>query len=189
MIPATPDYVLGLEGPAKDFLCDLEANHYGVEFLAFKIRSINEDTGESKVHFDVRADAAAEAAQPPPADPDEIRRVRYHFGPAFLDLKTIGTELEFRCTKEVRNFRMIERHFFRDECIKSYDFTFPFCMPNSVNTWEIIYSMPEVLDDHLKELITAHPWETTSDSFYFVDDELIMHNKAEYSYSPDLPEQ
>ena len=28
----------------------------------------------------------------------------------------------------------------------------------------------------------GHPFETQSDSFYFVDDELIMHNKAEYAY-------
>ncbi len=32
----------------------------------------------------------------------------------------------------------------------------------------------------------ASPWETKSDSFYFVDNELIMHNKAEYNYSPNL---
>lgn len=29
-----------------------------------------------------------------------------------------------------------------------------------------------------------NPWETRSDSFYFVADELVMHNKAEYNYSP-----
>lgn len=28
-----------------------------------------------------------------------------------------------------------------------------------------------------------HPFETKSDSFYFVDDRLIMHNKAEYAYN------
>lgn len=28
----------------------------------------------------------------------------------------------------------------------------------------------------------AYPFETRSDSFYFVDDRLIMHNKADYSY-------
>ena len=27
-----------------------------------------------------------------------------------------------------------------------------------------------------------NPWETKSDSFYFVGDELVMHNKAEYNY-------
>ena len=27
-----------------------------------------------------------------------------------------------------------------------------------------------------------HPFETKSDSFYFVDNKLIMHNKADYAY-------
>ena len=27
-----------------------------------------------------------------------------------------------------------------------------------------------------------HPYETRSDSFYFVDDKLVMHNKADYAY-------
>lgn len=31
----------------------------------------------------------------------------------------------------------------------------------------------------------AHPFDTKSDSFYFVDDELIMHNKASYKYVPE----
>ena len=34
----------------------------------------------------------------------------------------------------------------------------------------------------LGEMI-RHPYETQSDSFYFVDDRLVMHNKADYSYS------
>lgn len=29
-----------------------------------------------------------------------------------------------------------------------------------------------------------NPWETKSDSFYFVDGVLVMHNKAEYNYAP-----
>lgn len=29
-----------------------------------------------------------------------------------------------------------------------------------------------------------NPWETRSDSFYFVNGELIIHNKAEYNYEP-----
>lgn len=28
----------------------------------------------------------------------------------------------------------------------------------------------------------ANPFETRSDSFYFVDDCLVMHNKADYAY-------
>ena len=30
--------------------------------------------------------------------------------------------------------------------------------------------------------IVACPREMTSDSFYFVDDKLVMHNKADYTY-------
>ena len=34
----------------------------------------------------------------------------------------------------------------------------------------------------VREMI-LHPYETQSDSFYFVDNQLVMHNKADYSYS------
>lgn len=33
------------------------------------------------------------------------------------------------------------------------------------------------------KLMVENPYETRSDSFYFVDGKLVMHNKAEYSYS------
>ena len=29
----------------------------------------------------------------------------------------------------------------------------------------------------------ANPYETESDSFYYVGDEMIMHNKAKYAYT------
>ena len=29
-----------------------------------------------------------------------------------------------------------------------------------------------------------NPWETQSDSFYFVNDVMVMHNKAKYAYTP-----
>ena len=37
----------------------------------------------------------------------------------------------------------------------------------------------------MEEMIKS-PWETKSDSFYFVGEEMIMHNKAEYSYAEQL---
>lgn len=42
---------------------------------------------------------------------------------------------------------MIERHYFRGKLIRNYDFSFGFCIPNSVNSWEAIYDMPELTDD------------------------------------------
>lgn len=72
--------------------------------------------------------------------------------------------------REVRDFRMIERHYFRDQVrsfpfygyyvvlnsllflivqlVKSFDFSFGFCIPGSVNTWESVYSLPP-LDESL----------------------------------------
>ena len=46
--------------------------------------------------------------------------------------------------KSVSHFRMIERHYFRNHLIKSFDFDFGFCMPNTTNTCEQIYEMPEL---------------------------------------------
>lgn len=78
---------------------------------------------------------------------------------------------------------MIERHYFRDRLIQSYEFKFPFCIPNTTNNWESIYDVP-ALSEKEKEEMMLNPWETKSDSFYFVGDELVMHNKAEYNYAP-----
>ena len=34
------------------------------------------------------------------------------------------------------------RFYFRHTLLKSYEFKFPFCIPNSTNSWESIYDMP-----------------------------------------------
>lgn len=107
--------------------------------------------------------------------------------------------------KPVNKFRMIERHFFRDRVLKTFDFEFGFCIPNSKNTCEHIYDFPSLSAESSKiyirfimwqditfhffligfpvEEMIKHPFETRSDSFYFVDDRLIMHNKADYAYN------
>lgn len=77
---------------------------------------------------------------------------------------------------------MIERHFFRDRLLKTFDFQFGFCIPNSKNTCEHIYEFPTLPADLVSEMI-ANPFETRSDSFYFVDNQLVMHNKADYAYN------
>ena len=65
------------------------------------------------------------------------------------------------------------------QLVKSFDFEFGFCIPGSVNCWDAIYSMPP-LDEELVADMVNHPYETQSDSFYFVDNTLVMHNKASY---------
>ena len=139
--------------------------------------------------FEVARDPDAppvDVSQTPPEMEDQVRCISYDFGADFLNLETIGTTLEFSVgPREVEGFRMIERHYFRDTLIKSYDFMFGFCIPNSTNTWEAIYDMPPLPPD-LMEAMIANPWQTESDSFYFVGDTLVMHNKAKYAYSPGM---
>ncbi len=172
----TIDQVLALTEATSDFLCPLSANEYGVEFLYFRVR----DMDSGLVLFEVKKEAEDETVQ----GEEEVRQIRYHFGPDFLKLRALGSTLQFKVgPKEVRNFRMIERHYFGQLLLKSFDFNLDFCIPNSVNNWEIIYELPP-LDPALEQEMIDSPWETKSDSFYFVDGNLIMHNKAEYNYAP-----
>jgi len=78
---------------------------------------------------------------------------------------------------------MVERHYFRGRVIRSYEFLFGFVIPNSTNSWEFIYDLPELSEEDKREVISS-PWEVKSDSFFFADGKLIIHNRAEYNYSP-----
>ena len=52
---------------------------------------------------------------------ENMRKIRYHFGPFFFYLSTIGTTLRFRVGPQpVKNLKMIERHYFKGNLIKSY---------------------------------------------------------------------
>jgi hypothetical protein len=57
-------------------------------------------------------------------------------------------------------------------------------MPGSTNTWTKVYQLPELSGKMQAEMI-ENEFETQSDSFYFADGKLIVHNKAAYSYNPD----
>ena len=46
---------------------------------------------------------------------------------------------------------------------------------------EHIYEFPTLTEAECEDMIKS-PFDTKSDSFYFVDGKLIMHNRAEYSY-------
>lgn len=181
MSPAADDVLLYSQ-PTPSYCCSLSANAYGIEFESFRIRDYDSD----QLLFEVAQEPGAEKVDLttiPPEYEDQVRCISYDFGAAFLDLKTIGTTLTFSVgNQEIPNFRMIERHYFRDTLLRSFDFHFGFCIPNSTNTWEAIYDMPE-LDPELKQLMIDNPWETQSDSFYYVGDEMVLHNKAKYAYT------
>eukprot|EP01105_Mastigella_eilhardi_P010399 TRINITY_DN2422_c0_g1_i1.p1 TRINITY_DN2422_c0_g1~~TRINITY_DN2422_c0_g1_i1.p1 ORF type:complete len:242 (+),score=66.11 TRINITY_DN2422_c0_g1_i1:39-764(+) len=173
----TPAEVLKLTAPTTGFLCPVTANTYGIDFVEFRIREMESNT----VLFHVQKDPSAPAE--PMVEDDSCRFIKYDFGHKFLTYKTVGTTLTFKVgPKEVPTFRMIERHYYHNKLIKSFDFKFGFCIPNSTNEWEVIYELPKLSKAEVEDMIT-HPYETKSDSFYFVGDQLVMHNKAEYAYS------
>ena len=117
-------------------------------------------------------------------DDPSTRVIKYHLGPDFLRLKTVGLTLTFsNGVQPINTMQMVERHYFRGKVIRSYDFKFGFVIPNSTNSWEFIYDLPELTDDEKHQIVNA-PWEVKSDSFFFADGKLIIHNRAEYNYAP-----
>ena len=183
----SPDDVLRLTKSTSDYLCDRKANIYGIEFTRFKIR----DMDGGKTLFEIAKPDGLElegdedeaiGEEVKEDDPNAGRFVRYKFSPDFLKLHTVGATVEFVVGENpVSNFRMIERHFFKDRVLKTFDFSFGFCIPHSKNTCEHIYEFPGLTSEQIQEMVD-HPYETKSDSFYFVDNKLIMHNKADYAY-------
>jgi hypothetical protein len=65
----------------------------------------------------------------------------------------------------VNNFLMIERHFFRDRLLKTFDFEFGFCIPHSKNTVEHIYDFPALSSEASKESIFCFNEESTNHYF------------------------
>lgn len=102
----------------------------------------------------------------------------------FTGQNRVSSILTFSTYQPLKQFRMIERHYFRSKLVKSYDFTFGFCIPNSTNTWETLLDVPALDAALVKEMI-RYPFETKSDTFYFVGDELVIHNKASYRFFDD----
>ncbi|XP_062399407.1 protein unc-119 homolog B [Sardina pilchardus] len=178
----TPDGVLGLRSVTRDYLCKPEDNIYNIDFIRFKIRDLETNTVLFEIAKPPNCDLLDEDDENGDIDSSAGRFVRYQFTPAFLRLRTVGATVEFTVgERPVQNFRMIERHYFQDRLLKNFDFDFGFCIPNSRNTCEHIYEFPQLPEDMIRQMVD-HPYETRSDSFYFVDNKLIMHNKADYAY-------
>ena len=181
------------------FLCPLSANTYGIDFLSFEIRDgSSHSTLANPVLFSVSKEQPSGQPHSSPPQPvvaddsdaaDAMRHISYRFPVDFLRLSSVRTTLRFAVgPQEVRDFRMIERHYTVDgvkggavaySLLKSYDFNFHFCIPNSVNEWESNYDVPKLSERQIAKIAQEG---TVSDSFYFVGNELIMHTKASYAY-------
>eukprot|EP01084_Bolivina_argentea_P218565 370861_1 len=89
----TPDYVLDLKAPTRDFLCPLNANTYGIEFLSFTV----EDYDTKHLIFEVSRDRPPkmELQDFNPMDENSMRKIKYQFSEDVLRLPAIKTSLIF----------------------------------------------------------------------------------------------
>ena len=180
MSEITPDIVREYKEFTPKFLCGLDANTYNIKFKKFKMRDLESDFVLFEVSDDSPDDSNNSIEKKEEEEKKETinyedediltspRSIRYHLGPDFLELKDLGSSLTFSVGNQaVKDFLIIERHYFKDLLIKSFEFKFDFCIPNSVNTWEYIYTVPYI-DPQVKKEMIAEPWTTRSDSFYFI---------------------
>mmetsp|Transcript_2578 Transcript_2578/g.2364 ORF Transcript_2578/g.2364 Transcript_2578/m.2364 type:complete len:178 (-) Transcript_2578:28-561(-) len=167
----TPEEVLSHTHATSEFLCSLNANIFDIRFGSFRLRDMDTNT----ILLDLERDFEPQT--------EETRFISYNFPPEFLNLRTVGSLIYFSVGEyPVSNFRMIERHYFKDRLVQNYDFTIDFMIPRTINSREFIYTLPELTEVE-KEDIMLSPRETKSDSFFFADGQLIMHVRAEYDYS------
>ena len=86
----TPDVVRAMNAPADAFLCKLSDNWAQFRFKGFKIRDIVSNITLVEVpEDDVENDNLDEADDP------TKRLIKYHLGPDFLELKTVGLTMYF----------------------------------------------------------------------------------------------
>ena len=176
----TPEYVQTLTGPTDQFLVRLSENWPRFTFKGFRIR----DMISNITLVDVPAEEITDEQLLSENDDPTKRLIKYHLGPDFLRLQTVGLTMMFGIgPRPIQNMEMIERHYFRGRLIRDYSFRFGFVIPNSTNEWEFVYDMPNFTEEEMQEIIDA-PWEVKSDTFFFAEGRLIIHNRAEYNYAP-----
>ncbi len=181
------EYVKNLQSPSQNFLCKLKANKYSLQFLQLIIK--NPET--NKVFFSQNMDKHENSDliindEDYPTEIlkafDEMRMRNYTFSKEFFECELMSVTLQFKVgEQEVKNMSLVENHYFKKKRIAQYNFDFPFCAPNSINTWEYIYNMPKMNKEDIKEIVEFGE-KTSSDTFFFVGDKMILHNKSEYLF-------
>ena len=86
----TPDYVKQLTGPTDKFLCKLTDNWAKFRFRGFKIRDM-----VSNITLVEVPDDDIENEQLSDDDDPTKRMIKYHLGPDFLYLQTVGLTMNF----------------------------------------------------------------------------------------------
>ncbi len=107
----------------------------------------------------------------------EYKKLRHtFFSPNYARLcfSLVSCRVEFVVgDKPVNNFRMIERHYFKERLLKTFDFNFGFCIPNSKNTCEHIYEFPPLSSEE-----SEYIWPNMSKWGYHTSFPLYLQKKV-----------
>jgi hypothetical protein len=172
-LPITIEKVKSMTEPTTNFLVKLENNIYGIRFKGFKIRDI--DSGE--IYQDFIAEDIYQLDYY--ADHDLI----YRFPQRMLKAKNLGSNLTLVVGENVVNdLFLIERHYINYNLAANYEFYFPLFMPNSENNIEFMYPIPKLNDETRKLLDYGEDIYAKSDTFIFVENRLVIHRRAKYTY-------
>lgn len=172
----TIEEVLKMTQSCDVFYTDAEDNVYDLIFSSFKVRDV--DSGEAFI--DVKGQTKADFEK------FYDQELEYYFPHRVLKAKSIGSNIGLVIGKEeIKDVQFIERHYFEDALLDSYSFKFPFFMPNSENNIEFIYNVPKLPDSIVECLKTGTTFVTYSDTFLYVNKELITHRRAKFYYVKD----
>jgi hypothetical protein len=170
----TIEKIKAMKSQTDDYLVKLVDNSYGIRFKGFKIRDV--DTGEVFHEF-----LAEDIYQ---LDYFADHELEYLFPHTVLKARNIGSNLTLVVGDQlVKDLTLIERHYINDSLVAHYEFNFPIFMPNSENNIEFMYPVPKLSDESRKDLENGEEILAKSDTFIFVEKKLIIHRRANYTYT------
>lgn len=171
----TKENILSLQKPTENFLIGRESNIYDIRFKGFQLRNLI----TNEIYFSSYNGDKNEELQDYYAD----HELTYNFDSNILKTKTLGTNLTISVGTIVKNLDLVERHFINNKIIADYEFHFPVFLPNTENNVEIIYEVPKLTEESMKLLNIGEEIQAKSDTFIFVQNNLVIHRKASYVYS------
>ena len=187
-IEITPDYVKSLKSFTDTFLCNLDDNIYNLNFINFVLKSIhNFSNKKEEVIIELKIDSnnINEEIIKRSKEIKDIyknpRMIRYHLKKDLLN-SDLKLTLKFKNRSDIGyNLKMIENHYHDNELIGQIFHNFGFCIPNSENARDIIY---KINSQNFKEISNiSGPFEIKTDTFFFANDKLIIHNKTLFYFS------
>ena len=170
----TIDQVMNMKNPSDNFYVELKDNALGIRFKGFKLR----DVQTNEIFHSYQSEDIYEL------DYFADNELDYVFPSSILKAKNLGSNITLVTGNNlVKSLTLIERHYIDNQLAANYKFEFPVFMPDSENNIEFMYPIPPLTKDTLDKINNGEDISAKSDTFIFVEGKLMVHRRANYSYS------